>query len=138
MSGPDQAARSKPPAALVKATAPVVSRVAGRRWFPAWAQLHHKGRRSGKDYVIPVAVLVRPDSFVIGLPWGPKTNWVQNVIAAQGCTIRWKGADYQVTDPQLVGKDVALAAANAVQRIVITRADFGGFLRLRRPARAQS
>jgi hypothetical protein len=47
-----------PPSRLIKLSAPVTTRLAGRRWFPLWAQLRHKGRRSGKEYVIPVAVMV--------------------------------------------------------------------------------
>jgi deazaflavin-dependent oxidoreductase (nitroreductase family) len=117
---------------LIKASNPVMRELAGRRWFPAWAQLHHRGRKSGKEYVIPVAVVVRPDAFVIALPWGPQTNWVRNVMAAKGCTIRWKGADYRVTEPQLVDKSVALQAASGVQRAVIQRGSFPAFLQLKR------
>lgn len=82
--------------------------------------------------MIPVAVLVSPDAFVIGLPWGPQTNWVQNVLAARGCTITWKGRDYRVTDPLLVDRAVALEAANALERAIITRVTFPGFLQLKR------
>ncbi|MGN6634708.1 MAG: nitroreductase family deazaflavin-dependent oxidoreductase [Oryzihumus sp.] len=122
----------KPPARLVKATAPLAARLAGHRWFPVWAVLRHRGRRSGRDYAIPVAVLVTADGFVIGLPWGPETNWVQNVLAAGGCGLRWKGRELRLTDPELVGADVAVAAAGPLQRRVIRRLDFPGFLRLRR------
>lgn len=124
--------RSGPPPALVKATGPIALRLAGRRWFPIWAQLRHRGRRSGKEYVIPVAVLVTPGTFVIGLPWGPQTNWVRNVLAAGGCTIRWKGTDHQARSPQLVDDAVALQAANRLQRAIIGRARFPAFLQLQR------
>jgi len=126
------APETKPPPRLVKLTTPLVRQVAGRRWFPVWAVLRHKGRHSGTEYAIPVAVLVTAETFVIGLPWGPRTNWVRNVLAAHGCTIRWKGVDYEVTDPQLVGADVAVAAATPFQRAVLTRREFPGFLQLRR------
>jgi deazaflavin-dependent oxidoreductase (nitroreductase family) len=132
MSSSQGPARSRKPSALIKATNPLTARLAGRRWFPAWAQLRHCGRRSGKEYVIPVAVLVTPGSFVISLPWGPQTNWVRNVLAAGECTIRWKGTDHHVTDPQLVDAAVAVKAANRIQRAVITRASFPAFLQLQR------
>jgi deazaflavin-dependent oxidoreductase (nitroreductase family) len=121
-----------PPPLLVKAIAPIAIQLAGRRWFPMWAQLHHHGRRTGKDYVIPVAVLPTPGTFVIGLPWGSRTNWAQNVLAAGGCTIRWKGTDFAVTDPQLVGADVALAATQGVKRVMIKRSNFPAFLQAKR------
>ncbi len=80
-----------------------------------------------------MAVLVTPDTFVIGLPWGPQTNWAQNVLAAGGCVMRWKGVEHPVTDPQLVGTDVALAAASGrLERTIIGRIDFPAFLQVRR------
>lgn len=123
---------SKPPARLVRLTSPLARQVAGRRWFPLWAVVHHRGRKSGQAYAVPVAVLVTPTTFVIGLPWGPRTNWAQNVLAAGGCTVRWRGLDHHVTRPELVGRDVALRAAAAWQRPIIGRFDFPAFLQLRR------
>jgi hypothetical protein len=73
-----------------------------------------------------------PDIFVIGLPWGPQTNWVQNVLATRECTIHWKGTDHHVTDPLLVGTTVALGAASRLQRAVIKRGSFPAFLQLSR------
>ncbi|HET8600385.1 MAG TPA: nitroreductase family deazaflavin-dependent oxidoreductase, partial [Segeticoccus sp.] len=59
-----------PPARLVKVSTPVMRRAAGHRLLPIWAVLRHVGRTSGATYEIPIAVLVTPDSFVIGMPWG--------------------------------------------------------------------
>jgi deazaflavin-dependent oxidoreductase (nitroreductase family) len=131
---PDAAGRRKPPALLLTVFTPLADRLAGQPWFPIWARLYHRGRTSGKDYQIPVAVLVSPDSFVIALPYGTKTNWVLNVQAAGGCTIHWKGRDYPVTEPQLVDRDTALAAANPLERLVLRRVNFPGYLQLRRAA----
>ena len=89
----------------------VVVRLAGRRFLPLWAVLRHRGRKSGKQYAIPVAVIPTETTFIIALPWGRGTDWVRNVRAAERCTIRWKGADYECTDPMFVDKDVAAAAA---------------------------
>jgi hypothetical protein len=55
---PDAAARRKPPALLLTVFTPLADALAGRPWFPIWARLRHRGRTSGKDYQIPVAVLV--------------------------------------------------------------------------------
>ena len=135
MASPDETASAKkPPSWLINAIAPFALALAGRRWFPAWAQLRHRGRRTGKEYVIPVAVLTRPDAFVIGLPWGTGTNWVRNVIAAGGCGITWKGTEYQVTEPRLVDKEVALASSSGLQHAIIARVDFPAFLQLTRSA----
>jgi hypothetical protein len=56
---------------------------------------------------VPIAVTTTPDGFVINLPWGAGTNWVRNVIAAGGCTIRWKGADHHLTAPQIIDEATA-------------------------------
>ena len=108
-------------------------RMAGHRFLPVWAVLRHRGRRSGKEYATPVAVLTTASTFVIALPWGRGTDWVRNTRAAGGCTMRWKGRDWVCTDPAFVGKDIALTAAGPVTRRIIGRREFeGGYLQLTR------
>jgi deazaflavin-dependent oxidoreductase (nitroreductase family) len=124
--------RSGPPQWTVKATAPVAKALAGRRWFPLWAVLRHRGRKSGREYAIPVAVIPAPDTFVIGLPWGATTNWAQNVLAAGGCTVTWKGRDHVTTSPRLVGVDVARAAAGPLIRRMLSHDRFPAFIELHR------
>lgn len=77
--------------------------LAGRRFFPLWAVLHHRGRTSGRLLAVPVAVLAAPDVFVIPLLFGPRTNWVRNVLAADGCVLRWRGVEHSLTGPELIG-----------------------------------
>ncbi|WP_328468308.1 hypothetical protein OHA21_51440 [Actinoplanes sp. NBC_00393] len=88
---------------MARATAPAVRVLAGRRWFPIWAVVHHRGRKSGRALAVPIAVTATPDTFVINLPWGAGTNWVRNVQAAGGCTIRWRGVDHPVDQPRIIG-----------------------------------
>lgn len=115
-------------------------RVSGHRWFPLYAVVEHVGRKSGRAYEVPVALIVAPDRFVVCLPFGRGTNWARNVLAAGGCTIRWKGAVHHLTSPQIVGPDVALPLANRLERFMIPRLGFEEFLLLdrtsgpRRPA----
>jgi deazaflavin-dependent oxidoreductase (nitroreductase family) len=121
------------PPASAKQFNKVAVRLAGHRAFPLWAVLRHSGRRSGAAYSTPVAVIPTASTFIIGLPWGRDTDWVRNVRAAEGCTIRWKGRDFTCTDPAFVGKDVALAAATGLARRAIEKRDMpGGFLQLTR------
>jgi deazaflavin-dependent oxidoreductase (nitroreductase family) len=107
-------------------------RIAGTRWFPLYAVVQHRGRKSGKAYEVPVALIVAPTQFVICLPWGPRTNWAQNVIAASGCDIRWKGRMVRASEPRLVGREVALPLASRFERFVIPRIGFDDFLLLQR------
>lgn len=87
---------------FVRLTAPLVAFFAGRRFFPVWAIVQHRGRRTGRELSVPVAVTATAGTFLIALPWGPDTNWARNVIAAGGCVIRWKGADHHVSGPELL------------------------------------
>jgi hypothetical protein len=114
-------------------TAPLARRFAGRRFFPLWAVVQHRGRRSGRELAVPVAVRVTADAFLIVLPWGAGTNWVRNVLAAGGCVLRWNGADHTVTEPQVLGRDRARAYFGRPTWLVVERlmgAD--AFLLLRR------
>jgi deazaflavin-dependent oxidoreductase (nitroreductase family) len=125
---------SKAPAFLVKATAPVAKLLAGRRWFPIWAVLHHRGRKSGTEYAIPVAVIPTksPQIFLIGLPWGERTNWTQNVLAAGGATLTWKGREYAATSPRIVGPEVAVALTKGPLSKVVGSGRFPAFVELQR------
>jgi deazaflavin-dependent oxidoreductase (nitroreductase family) len=119
---------------FARSTAPVMRALAGRRGFPLWAVVHHRGRRTGRDLAVPVAVMVTRDVFVIALPWGPRTNWVRNVLAAGTCVVRWNGSDHVVTAPVLLDAAAARpyygrATWTIIQRVL--RAD--AFLLLHRP-----
>jgi deazaflavin-dependent oxidoreductase (nitroreductase family) len=118
--------------ALGRTTAPFTRRLAGRRFFPLWAVVHHHGRRSGHTYATPVAIRASADTFTIPVPWGDQTQWVRNVIAAGGCTIRWRGADYPAMDPVLIGQVEAAPAFSPLQRAVIRAVGMKSFLRLSR------
>jgi deazaflavin-dependent oxidoreductase (nitroreductase family) len=108
-------------------------RLAGRRFIPLWVVLHHRGRKSGKQYTVPLAVIPTDTTFVIALPWGRETDWVRNVRAAGRCTVRWKAVDYECSDPTFVDVDTALAAAHGLTRRVLARMDLpSGYLQLNR------
>jgi deazaflavin-dependent oxidoreductase (nitroreductase family) len=124
-----------PPRLAVRVTEPVGRALAGRRWFPLWAVVHHRGRRSGTPYATPVAVVptaVR-DAILIGLPWGADTNWALNIVEAGGATLRWRGGDVGATDPRIVDADEAAGLAKAPFRPVVRRMPAAIVLRRVRP-----
>lgn len=121
------------PPAAAKQFNKVAVHLAGHRIIPIWAVLRHQGRKSGKDYATPVAVISTPTTFLIGLPWGRRTDWVRNVRAAGGCTVRWRGREFSCTAPTFVDKSVALAASRGLVRRMVERTDMpGGFIQLTR------
>jgi len=115
--------QSGPPLWVLRATEPMARAFAGRRWFPLWAVVHHRGRKSGTLYDTPVAVVptTSSDVILIGLPWGPKTNWARNIVAAGGAPITWKGRMQQTAAPRIVGAEEASALARPFFRPIVRR-----------------
>jgi deazaflavin-dependent oxidoreductase (nitroreductase family) len=134
MAADPQGSPSKPPARLVKATTPLARLLAGHAWFPLWAVLHHVGRRTGTRYAVPVAIVPTrgPEVFLIGLPWGEKTNWAQNVIADGSATVTWKGREWQATNPRIVGPEVAAGLTRGPLKKVVGSGRFPAFIVLDR------
>ncbi len=124
--------KSGPPRWAVKGSEPFVKAISGRRWFPLFGIMHHRGRKSGTAYETPIAVIptAAKDVLLIGLPWGIDTNWAQNVVAAGGATVTWKGGRYGVTDPRIVEGAEAVAMAKPLFRSVVRR--FPGAIVLKR------
>ena len=106
---------------LARMTAPITRVLAGRRFFPLWAVVHHIGRKSGRELTVPVAVRVTPQLFIVVLPWGPGTNWARNVLAAGGCVVRWKGADHQTGRPEVVEQAQARSYYSRFEWAVVQR-----------------
>ncbi len=104
--------------------------LAGRRIFPLWAVLEHRGRTTGTVRRTPVVALRADGGFIIPMPFGPSTQWTQNVLAAGGAQLTWKGRDWQVGDPQVVGLEDA-AGPLGPMRPIATRAGIETYLRVR-------
>lgn len=118
---------------FAQATAPVARALAGRRFFLLWAVVHHHGRKTGRALSVPVAVRATADAFVIVLPWGSRTNWARNVLAAGECVVTWKGVDHRVTRPELITPADAAPYFGPMTWTVVKRLMRAeSFLRLRR------
>ena len=104
---------------------------AGRRWLRLYGVLEHRGRTSGREYRTPVVVQSAGDTFLIPIPFGESTQWVQNVLAAGGASVVWGGRTIDVTDPQVVERREAGVSFNAIERFAMARAGIDRFMRLR-------
>jgi deazaflavin-dependent oxidoreductase (nitroreductase family) len=102
---------------------PIARALAGRRWFPLWAVVHHRGRRSGTEYATPIAVVPTRDKslILIGLPWGTTTNWARNVVAADGAVVTWKGRDQRMGAPRIIDAMEAATLATPLFRFAVRR-----------------
>jgi deazaflavin-dependent oxidoreductase (nitroreductase family) len=78
---------------------PLTRRIAG--WMPGFALLTYTGRKSGRTYHTPINVFRRGDQYIFALTYGSESQWVKNVLAAEGCAMRRMGRDINLVDPEL-------------------------------------
>ncbi|MGH2354127.1 MAG: alpha/beta fold hydrolase, partial [Chloroflexota bacterium] len=64
--------------------------------------------RSGRPYATPVLAARVADGFAIPLPFGTDTDWCLNLLAAGRFTLRWRGRDYALEEPQVLDAPAAL------------------------------
>ena len=116
---------------------PLVLRFAGGRHMPVLGVLHHRGRRTGREYATPLGI--RPTAgggFVMPLTFGEAAGWYRNIQAAGRCVVTWRGSDHAVADPVIVDRAAALAAFPRYERLALRAIGVNEFLWLR-PAPGQ-
>lgn len=109
---------------------PLMLRLAGRRHWYASA-IRHTGRRSGKRYATPIVADRTDDGFVIPLPYGTRVDWLQNLLAAGGATISWRGETYEVTRPEVIDAAAALPMLTAERQRTFARVGIQHYVRVR-------
>jgi deazaflavin-dependent oxidoreductase (nitroreductase family) len=70
-------------------------------WMPGLGVVVHRGRRTGRVYQTPVNVFSTEDGYVVALTYGPDTDWVKNVLAAESCELRTRGRVISLASPRL-------------------------------------
>jgi len=78
----------------------ITSRFAAR--LPGFGILTYVSRKSGRIYRTPVNVFWAPEGFLIALTYGRESEWVKNVLAADGCQLETLRIGYQVSAPTIV------------------------------------
>jgi deazaflavin-dependent oxidoreductase (nitroreductase family) len=99
-------------------------------WMPGLGVVIHRGRRTGRRYETPVNVFPADDGYVLALTYGPDTDWVKNVLAADGCELRTRGRITQLGSPRLF-LDECRSSIRAVERQVLRALRVTDFLFLR-------
>ena len=90
----------------------------------------HVGRRSGTAYETPVAAAPTATGFLVPLPYGQDVDWLRNLLAAGGGTLRYAGETVHVTNPTIVDRAAALAEATGHHRAIWSRLGIADYLRL--------
>src|SRR5215472_15981066 len=86
---------------FTRAGRPLAMRSADRAGSPT-AVVRHVGRASGRSYQTPVVVARHDDTFLIALPYGERTDWLKNVLAAGSAAIVADGHSYEVDQPAVI------------------------------------
>ncbi len=116
---------------LTKYLNPLAMPVARAGIVPIWGVVRHTGRKSGHPFATPIALMRTRDGFVIPLPWGEKTDWCRNIVAAHGGVVRFKGRDFEVRDPEVIDRTTAAPAFFAPIRALLPVIGIEKFLRVR-------
>jgi deazaflavin-dependent oxidoreductase (nitroreductase family) len=99
---------------------PLVLRLAGRRHMPVLGILHHRGRRTGREYATPLGIRPAADGgFVMPLTFGEAAGWYRNVRAAGSGVVTWRGSGHAVTGPVIVDGATALPAFPRYERLAL-------------------
>ncbi len=111
---------------------PVARILAGR--VPGLAVVEHRGRRSGTTYRTPVLLFRQGDAIVIALTYGSRADWVRNVLASEGATIRDRSGTYRAGTPVVRIDDTAGVRLPGLVRSILARGDVHEYLHLTRRA----
>jgi deazaflavin-dependent oxidoreductase (nitroreductase family) len=104
-------------------------------WVPGFAIVTHVGRRSGRLYHTPVNVFRHGDRYVFALTYGKDSDWVRNVLAAGGCSIKTRRTTVELTAPELF-TDPSRSAVPAPVGWALAVIDVEDFLALTRSDRS--
>jgi deazaflavin-dependent oxidoreductase (nitroreductase family) len=106
-----------------RATVPILRRL------PGFGVIHHRGRRSGREFQTPVNLFPVPGGFVVALTYGSRTDWLRNVLAAGGCEVETRGRRVRCDRPE-VFRDPQRQEIRPVERVILGWLDVEEFLRL--------
>jgi len=88
------------PAFVPKANKRFMGKLAGR--VPPFAELQHRGRKSGMLYTTPVVAFRHDAEIVICLPYGTDVDWLQNIQANGVANLVMRNQTFRLTDPRVV------------------------------------
>lgn len=97
---------------------------------PPLAVVHHRGRKTGKEYKTPVVAFRTDKGFVIPLTYGRDVDWAQNLLKARRGTVEQFGIQYELVNPRIVDRDEAYRWLPPIVRSALYAADLPGFVLL--------
>ena len=92
--------------------------------------LIHTGRSSGRTYRTPLDAHRLPDGYVFIPMYGPRTDWVRNVLSAERARLLVDGAEIELRSPRLVAKKDVWPLLPAATKTPPTITDESSLLRV--------
>jgi hypothetical protein len=124
----DEAMATKGRRDHVKAVANRLFLAVSGRSVRAYSIVRHVGRVTGREYRNPVSAYPLDDGFVIAVLYGPRSQWVRNIMATGHLVLRTKGRDHRLERPEFIGQEQALVAFPPYQRRMLTRRGIRDFV----------
>jgi deazaflavin-dependent oxidoreductase (nitroreductase family) len=69
--------------------------------------LVHVGRSSGATYETPLDAIPVDGGYLVMLVYGPRTDWLRNVLASGTATLRIEGDEVALANPRVIGAHAA-------------------------------
>ena len=84
------------PRGLARFNRVVTNRVQGvyAPWVAPWAVIHHRGRRSGREYSTPVFAWKSGNLLGVAVAYGGESDWLLNALAAGSARVTRVGKTY--------------------------------------------
>lgn len=79
-------------------------------YVPPYAVIVHKGRKSGNEYRTPVTAFRSGSTIAVPLPYGERTDWARNLLAAGRGGVERLGRLHRLTGPRVVTDPAQLPA----------------------------
>ncbi|MBL1079416.1 nitroreductase family deazaflavin-dependent oxidoreductase [Nocardia sp. 2] len=82
--------------------------------LPPYSVIQHRGRKSGQPFATPVVAHFADGRLYVPLPYGTGSDWVRNVLAADGGEVTYRRRTRPFTRPRIVD---AAAAGELPRRV---------------------
>jgi deazaflavin-dependent oxidoreductase (nitroreductase family) len=99
---------------------------------PPLAVVQHVGRKSGRSHRTPILAFPIEGGSLTPLPYGTDTDWLLNLLAADGGEIVAAGRRTQVENPRVVDAEGASDVVPQVLKPLLRRLGLPGYLLLDR------
>ncbi|MFB8006297.1 nitroreductase family deazaflavin-dependent oxidoreductase [Nocardia sp. NPDC056000] len=70
--------------------------------IPPYSVIHHSGRKSGRPFRTPVLAAHRGNLLIVPLLYGDRSDWVRNVLAANGGEVTHRRRTRKFTSPRVL------------------------------------